>query len=283
MSSLAPATDLEGRVARLRATLDRHRASLSDHASRAGAALPDPALDELLGLIRSFDDREAFAVLERDGTVASHRACFGPRMLAFTAAIEDRVRAELLALGRDRSAIAARLRANPWGAYRGTEETVAAIDLSTCRRLAMIGCGPLPDTLLFLHEHTAVEVLIGIEQDRRAAAQARTLVDRLGLDRIEILERDGARADYAGFDVVFVSVFAQPREEVIARVADSAGPGALVILRDPVFTGGLLFESVLDRLPERLELRALTRSRPGSLMLARYVFAVKPGPAGVRA
>jgi hypothetical protein len=279
MSSLAPATDLESRVARLRAMLDRHRRSLSDRAPREGAALPDPAIAELLGLIRTLDDREAFAELERDGTVAAHRACFGPRMLAFIAATEERVRTDLLAGGHNGNPVGMRLRANPWGAYRGTEETVAAIDLSACRRLAMIGCGPLPDTLLYLHEHTAIDALVGIEHERHAADRARTLVDRFGLDRIEILEQDGTQADYAGFDVVFVSVFAQPRAEVIARVAGTADAGALVILRDPMFTGRLLFESVLGRLPERFELRARARSHPGSLMLARYVLAVGPGVA----
>lgn len=237
-------------------------------------------MSELLELVRALDDRDAFAELDRDGTVAACRACFGPRMLAFTAAVEDRVRADLLAEGVDRGSIDSRLRSNPWGAYRGTEETVAATELSKCRRLAMIGSGPLPDTLVYLHEHTEVNALVGIERDRDAADRARALLDRLGLDRIEIREADGAQVDYAGFDAVFVSVFAEPRAEIVARVASTAEPGAVVVLRDPVFTGRLLFDSVLDRLPERLQLRATARSRPGSLMLARYVLAVSPAAAG---
>lgn len=236
-----------------------------------------------LELVRTLDDREAFAELQRSGAVDAYRAFFAPHMLAFTAAAEDLVRARLLAAGADRRAIGPLLRSNPWGAYRGTEETAAALDLSACRSLVMIGCGSLPDTLLYLHEHTEIETLVGIERDPRAADHARELAENLGCDRIEIAAGDGIEADYAGFDVICPSVFARPRLEIVERIAGTASAHAQVILRDPTFTGKLLFEGVLGSLPDRLEVRAEARSRPGRLMLNRHVLGLRPRASGAAA
>lgn len=219
-----------------------------------------------LGFIRTYQDAEAYAALERTGEVAELRRFFGPRVTSFTASIERRKREEVLAHPRQLETL---LATNPWGAYAGLVQAVPSLGLTSSRRLAMIGCGPLPDSLVCLHRHTEVERLIGFDRDPGSSVLAQELIDGLGLDRIRITSGDGEELDYRDFDVVCPTVFAVPRRAVVERIARTARPGATVIVRDPFFTGTLLFERVLDALPAQLERCAEAPSRAGRFMLGR--------------
>ncbi len=135
----------------------------------------------------------------------------------------------------------------------------------------MVGCGPLPDSLLCLYERTDIATLVGFERDPAAALMARELLEALGLDRIRSVEGDGLEVDYGDFDAICPSVFAVPRRAIAERIAETAREDAVVILRDPFFTGTLLFEPLADSLPAPLEIRSETASAPGPFMLRRYV------------
>jgi hypothetical protein len=252
--------ELESRVARLRASLD--------HCLEAGP-------EALLELVRSYDDRPAFAALERTGEVEAYRARFAPGVLAFIAAAERATAAELLANAAAGEPASSLLRANPWGAYAGTERALAGVDLSACRSAAMVGCGPLPDSLIYLHDRTPIDKLVGLDRDEAASRTARRICERLGCDRIEFVTADGLELDYGRFDLICPSVFAMPRLGILERIASTAGPEAIVLVREPAFTGTLLFEPVLGSLPARLEVRARPRTAPGRLMLRRWLLGLR--------
>jgi hypothetical protein len=135
----------------------------------------------------------------------------------------------------------------------------------------MVGCGPLPDSLLCLHDRTEVEALVGVDRDAGAVRMAQDLVDAFGLARIRIMQGDAMDLDYEGFDVICCSVFATPRLGIIQRVAATAGQECSIILRDPFFTGTLLFESVVRSLPPGLEVRAASQSTRSRFMLRYFV------------
>jgi hypothetical protein len=260
------------RVTRLRARLDWHR-------EQVAGSLADPqsgAIEALLEFVRSYDDEEAYAALERAGDVAAHRAFLSLRVLAFTAATERRKGAELLsAAPAGTPPIESTLHSNPWGAYAGMAATLDSVDLSGCRSFVVVGCGPLPDSLLCLHERTEIDELVGIDRDTAALRTAGELVRTIGLERVRLAWGDGLELDYGAFDAICPSVFAAPRRGLLERIAATARDDAVIILRDPFFTGTLLFEPAIDALPARLEVRFRTASLPGPFMLRRYVLGVR--------
>jgi SAM-dependent methyltransferase len=163
-----------------------------------------------------------------------------------------------------------------WGAWAGMAQSLALVDVAACRRFLMVGCGPLPDSLLYLHEETAVESLVGIDRDPQALRRARELSAAFGLERIEIRDADARDFDYAGFDLICCSAFLTPRREVLARVAATARPDCAILLRDPVLTGKLFFESVLP--DPRFEVCAESSAPPRRFMLKYYSLRRRPAP-----
>lgn len=266
-------------AARARLLLDRvrgFREALERSTAEPGDDTFLATMDEFLGFVRASDDAMAWAEIERMGEVAANRPFFAPRVLRFTWAMESRTHASLMkefSSQKSPTPPGPLLRAQPWGAYARMGETLDLCDFSGCRRAIMVGCGPVPDSLFCLHDQTAIPELVGLDHDSAALRMARELVCACGFqDRIRIVGGDARAFDYAGFDLICCSVFAAPRGAVVERIAATAGPGALVILREPSGPGTLLFESVLGALPARFEPLAASAAPRGRFMLSYRVF-----------
>jgi hypothetical protein len=156
------------------------------------------------------------------------------------------------------------------------EDAVKLMDFSTCRRLVVMGCGRAPCSLFYLHDWTDVECLVGIDRDRPSLEMAQQLVDGFGLRRVRIVEADACELDYGEFDVIYWGPFAMPRRKVMARVVETARLDSVVILRDPFFTGTLLFEPMAASLNPRLAICAESAAFPGRFILKHYVLRFKP-------
>ena len=264
---------LAERVALLHGRLEEFRERLAA-ADTPGFLL---TMREFLEFVRLYDDRDAYAAFERTPHLAQFRSFLAPRVLRFVWAMEDLAFDELMAKrGQRGGRVGPLLGANAWGAYARMGEILELFDIESCRRFLMVGCGPLPDSLFHLHDWTGVEDLVGIERDPRALRRARQLVDAFELHRIRILDAEVCDVDYAGFDAICCSAFVTPRHPIMQRIAATARPGAVVILRDPVFTGTLLFEDVVRSLDPRFEIHAESGAALGRFMLKHYVLRIAP-------
>jgi len=86
------------------------------------------------------------------------------------------------------------------------------------RRLVMVGCGPLPLSLVALRAHLDLPALL-VDRDPTAMAEAEGLVARLGLDgTVETVAAQGAEAPFAPGDLVLIASLVDDKESV-ARAA----------------------------------------------------------------
>ncbi len=264
---------LADRVAGLQSRLDAFRRSLEPFAYGAPEPVFMAATQEFLEFVRTYPDEEAYAEWERGDSTAQFRAFFAPRVLRFTAAVERQTHAELLAKsgGRAGGPMGPLLGANRWGAYARMADILAHLDLAACRTFLMAGCGPVPDSLFCVHDHTSVERLVGTDRDPRTVGMARQLVNAFGLTRIRIEQADAGGTDYGDVDAICCSAFLAPRRAIMERIASTAREGCSIILRDPFFTGTLLFERALDALPPRLAVVKELPAARSRFMLKYYL------------
>ncbi len=269
--SPTPTEDLPVRVAELREQLERCAGTLTG----TDPVRVETAVPELFGFLARCDDDEAFEALDRAGEVAALRRVFAPAVLGFIAAAELASH-ERLADAADRGELERELRANPWGAYAPLADLLGELEdeLRTVERAAVIGAGPLPDSLLCLRDAYPGARLTGFDSDPDAIAHGCRLLERLGIDGIELRHAQGAEIDCAGFDLLCLSVFATPRAAILERIAATADPGARLILREPRGTATLVFEPGPARLPSRLSVLAEPGQSAGRLMLRRRLLAV---------
>ena len=268
---------LAGRVALLRSRLAAFRQRLAH--SPADPAAPEflTAMQEFLDFIRVYDDPDAYAAFERTAELAEFRASFAPCVLRFTWAMENHTFAELMAKKTPGlTKMGPLLGAHTWGSYARMEETLKLVDFSACRTYLMLGCGRVPGSLFYLHDWTAVDRLVGIDTDPDALRMARELVAAFGLTRIRILAADACAFDYGDYDVIYWDPFAIPRRKVMERIASTARQDSVIILREPFFTGTLLFESVVPSLAPRFAICAESATFPGRFMLKHYLLRLRP-------
>jgi hypothetical protein len=253
---------------------------LAAHRRRLLAGSDVDAVEALLASLRAWRDSEALEQLAAGGELAGWRAFLAPYVLRYTAWTERRTRERLLREGSGGAGLGARLAAERYGAYARVADGLRLLDTSRCRSAVMVGCGPLPDTLVHLYEHTPAARLIGLDHDREAVTLASEFVAATGLnDRVSIEHGDALAHDYGAADLVVVSVFATPRRAVVGRIAATGRSGAAVLLREPFRTGALLFEPVLPDLPAGLRLTATAPRRDGPFMLDYHALTLSPSGA----
>lgn len=268
---------MNSRVARFQACLEAFRERLAHCPTKEDDPGFLATMEEFLRFIGSYDDKAAYAAFETTGPLLEFRSFFAPCVLRFTWVMESRTFAELASkMTRGSQKVGSRLDRSTWGSYARMEDAVRLVDFSTCRRLVVMGCGRAPCSLFYLHDWTDVECLVGIDRDRQSLELAQQLVDGFGLRRVRIIEADACDLDYAEFDVIYWGPFAMPRRKVMERVVATARPDSVVILRDPFFTGTLLFEPMAGSLNPRLTICADSATFPGRFVLKHYVLRLKP-------
>jgi len=268
-------SSVSDRVLLLQSCLQQFRQNLLDESTFQNPSVFTSMMDDFLEFIRTYDDVEAFNVWAVTGQVAEFRAVFGPAVLRFIEAIEVRTCAELLSGHYPRSVkMSERLGENKWGAYRGMEESLRLFDHSACRRFLLIGCGPVPDSLFCLHDCTNLERIDGVDKNADAVCMARRLVETFGLNRIQLEVADAGDVDCAEYDMICCSAFITPREKTLSRILSTARRGSFVIVRDPVFTGTLLFEPMLHTLPPQIARVAESATARGRFMLKYHILRI---------
>jgi len=139
-------------------------------------------------------------------------------------------------------------------AYLRMKDTSAFMDFSRCETFIMVGCGPLPASLFYIHENTDVQAIIGLDNNREAVDSAKELIERLEFPRIHVRQTDGRDFDYEKADVIYVANLASPKRSILNQILETAKKDVQVILRDPYGFGILLSESGMEALDHRFQL-----------------------------
>jgi hypothetical protein len=156
-------------------------------------------------------------------------------------------------------------------AYARVDGMFEHVDFANCRRFVMVGCGPLPVTILHVVRRTRVPEAIGLDVDDEALALAGRLMSQLGIRRVRIIARNGLAYDFKDADVVYVANMVVSKTGVLERIADTARAGSQVIVRDPVAMGHLLAESSEGTLDSRFAVIAEGAADPQFLSRDRYL------------
>jgi hypothetical protein len=234
-------------------------------------------MEALLRLMAEISPAHWIELVRGDDTLISHRAWLAPAYGSYVFA-------------QERTAVAALLAENPgttrfhpgalppWGrrAYDRVQDLFERTDLRSCRRLVMVGSGPLPVTLLHILERTPIPSLVAVDASSVAIAAFEDLRRRFGWTRAEGVCCNGLEFDYRGTDAVYLANLVSPKQAILKRMANLLPPGATVILRDPVGAGELLAEPGASAIPE--EMTVLGAGNEDAYFLSRHVYLKKRGP-----
>ncbi len=240
-----------------RERLDRFVAEFRqiDAASETGAVRS--LIAEFVDFANTLDADCWQRLVGEDPSVLEYRETLAPHYANYLRDREFEEAEQLLSKiqpGDGQSGIAALLNAD-FGrrAYDRVADMFEMVDFSTCRRFVMVGCGPLPVTLLHVLDRTDVAEAVGLDINQRAVAMANQLGENSGLKRLRTLVSNGAGFDFTGADLVYIANMVSPKARILSRIVDQTPGHTRIILRDPHSIGALLAETGVADLDARLE------------------------------
>jgi Nicotianamine synthase protein len=91
-------------------------------------------------------------------------------------------------------------------------------DIGVGSRLAFIGCGPVPSSLILLNRMAHIPS-VGIDTSGNAVALARQVIQRLGLEtEIHIVHGDETLLQELDWDMILVAAMASPKERIFRNL-----------------------------------------------------------------
>jgi len=99
-------------------------------------------------------------------------------------------------------------------------------------RVLCIGGGICPYTAILLNKYTKAHITV-IDNNIECVEKARKFINRLGLNRINIIYGDGEDICCHGYTVIHLAMQISPKELVLNKIMQKAQPGTRVLIRKP--------------------------------------------------
>jgi hypothetical protein len=146
--------------------------------------------------------------------------------------------------------------------YLRKSREINSLDFQNAKNMVIVGCGPFPDTMLFINENTDIKNIIGLDNNQEAIYIAGEMIHALGMERIRLEHIDGLEYDYSDADIVYIEGFVPPKTEILRRISKTNEKDDLQILVDsPTHLMFLLYETVTPSvLPARLKITNIISS-----------------------
>ncbi|NDK08528.1 methyltransferase domain-containing protein [Candidatus Gracilibacteria bacterium] len=115
---------------------------------------------------------------------------------------------------------------------------------SKTKTMVAVGCGSMPETLLYFYENTNIKNIIGVDYNHEAIFMAGEMISGLNLDKITFHQGDGVDYDYKEADIVYIPIFTSPKNRILNRIIETGKDDVQIIVIVPKGLGNLLYEGV---------------------------------------
>ena len=141
---------------------------------------------------------------------------------------------------------------NPKEVYKQTWIEIWMLDLEDAHTLVMVGCWPLPETILFYYENTLIDTIVALDNNQEAVVMAGKLIRSQSLNRIKTIRIDGTHYDYKDADIICLANFVSPKSKVFDQIAKTAKVNVQIVTRTPILFWRMLYEDTVNALNSRL-------------------------------
>lgn len=132
--------------------------------------------------------------------------------------------------------------------YTGVEKELSLLTqgLSHCT-IAMIGCGPFPETLMeIFRKNRNIKIAIGVEEKPEVAKLANAVIKKAlpGVNNIEVRTHEAESLNYSDFDVVFLANGLVNKGAILRQINATIKNTAEILARNPILMGKILYEDL---------------------------------------
>lgn len=139
--------------------------------------------------------------------------------------------------------------------YKMVSKEIQMIEKKNPQKLVMIGCGSLPETILFIADNTDIPDIIGIDCNQEAIAIAGDIIKALGHeDRIRLVCSYGEEYDFSDADIIHIANATRDKNAVFQQISKTAKKGTDIIVRNPTYLAKMMYTS-LKEVPKNIVFR----------------------------
>lgn len=136
--------------------------------------------------------------------------------------------------------------------YLQTNREMKMLDFKKCKKMVMVGCGCLPETMLYIYENTPIKEIIGIDNNQEAIYIAGEIVRNLGASKLHLLHENSINYDYKDADIILISNMMDDKKKILDRIAETTSDKVQILARTPIHLGHMFYESATEDLHNRL-------------------------------
>lgn len=136
--------------------------------------------------------------------------------------------------------------------YQQTNHEMKMLDLSQCKKMVIIGCGCLPETILYIHDNSSINEIIGIDDNQEAIFVAGEMIRHQNLKNINLLHYNSKNYDYSNVDAVIITNMMKDKKTILKRIASTSKDHIQILARTPILLGHMFYEDASQSLDKRL-------------------------------
>lgn len=137
--------------------------------------------------------------------------------------------------------------------YEGVDKelSLSTRSISDCN-VAMVGCGPLPETLIEIYRYNnKIKQIIGIDKRPEVLKTANKVIKKI-LPEAENIKLEASKAelyDYKDIDIIFLANGLVNKGVILKRIYETGERSLEILARTPILMGKIVYEDLYS-LPE---------------------------------
>lgn len=130
--------------------------------------------------------------------------------------------------------------------YAGVDQELSLLDRKLANlNIAMVGCGPYPETLLEIYRNNEdINAAIGIEGRPEVTKLSNKVIAKMlpFAKNIEVRTSAAEAMDYKDLDIIFLANGLIKKDAILQRIHETAKNSVRILVRNPILMGKLLYE-----------------------------------------
>lgn len=208
---------------------------------------------DMWDFFNSYNDEKAYEVFSHTKEFAEYNKFFKEQNGYFERALDSAESLNIIAQNPEHDILDLLDHTFSKKVFLQTADEIKEIDTKKVKTLVMIGCGPMPETVIHIAENTDIEKIIGVDIDAEAVFMAGRVIHKLGLDdRVVLNNLAGELFDFSEADCIHMANFVRGKKEVLEQISKTAKDGCTIITRKTRLLSNLAYEEIYPKIHPRL-------------------------------
>lgn len=116
--------------------------------------------------------------------------------------------------------------------YKEKHQEINMLKLSKVKSMIVVGSGSLSETMLYCHQQTKIERIIGIDNSSTAIKYSSKLAKFMGMERLEFVHKNAQEYNFRDVDIIYIAGFSYPKNAILDQIYATARSNTQILVDD---------------------------------------------------